>query len=76
MEVERVASRQAICFVGSKSIEKKRYTDAMQVIIAFGQVSRVNVLMNMVFSWTSLTFDRLFIKVKSTFFIIHPIYDG
>ena len=55
VEIEGVASRQAVCFVGSKSIKKKRYTDAVQVIIAFGQVRRVNVLMYMVFQWTSLS---------------------
>ena len=55
VKIEGVTSRQAVCFIGSKSIEKKRYTDAVQVIIAFGQVRRVNVLMYMVFQWTSLS---------------------
>ena len=59
MKVEGVTSWQAVCFVGSESIEKKRYTNAVQVIIAFRQVRRVNVLMNVVFNWTSLSFNYL-----------------
>ena len=49
MKIERITSGQAVGLVRSKSVKEKGDTDAMEIIIAFGQISCVDVIMNVVF---------------------------